>query len=320
MPGAIGRRRYPSAVRTMHHRRRQIPHTDREFCLGASSLAGKLPRMPQLHLTLDLARRIESAEARAGIETAELLDRERAGSSAAIELIAGGAAIYCGPDSPVTQAVGLGLNGPVTDDDMERLESFYSTRSETVRVETCPLADASLIAQFHKRGYHVAEFSNVFAASLLDDGLPVLFRPELPPNATIERVPPDQLDVWTLTVAEGFAETFPVTKEILDVMKLFARGPRTECYLAMVDGKPAAGGTVAMRDGVAGLFGASTLPAFRNRGLQTALLQLRLERARSAGCDLVVSLARPGSPSERNIARHGLQTLYTRVKFEREWK
>lgn len=275
--------------------------------------------MPQLLLTLELARRIETAEARAAMETAELMDRERAGTSAAVEHIAGGTAIYCGPDSPVTQAVGLGLNGPVSDDDMELLENFYRTRSETVRVETCPLADASLIAQFRQRAYHATEFSNVFAASLLADGLPIFFRPDLPPNTTIARVPADELDLWTLTVAEGFAETFPVTKEMLNVMKLFAQGPHTECYLALVDGKPAAGGTLAVRDGVAGLFGASTLPAFRNRGLQTALLQLRLERARTAGCDLAVSLARPGSASERNIARHGLQTLYTRVKFEREW-
>jgi GNAT superfamily N-acetyltransferase len=275
--------------------------------------------MPQLHLTLELARRIENAEARAAIETAELLDRQRAGSSAAIEHIAGGTAIYCGPDSPVTQAVALGLHGPVTDDDMNRLENFYRTRAETVRIETCPLADASLIAQFRQRGYYATEFSNVFAASLQADGLPTLFRSALPPNTAIEKVPLEDLDLWTLTVAEGFAETFPVTKEMLDVMKLFAQGPHTECYLALVDGKPAAGGTLAMRDGVAGLFGASTLPSFRNRGLQSALLQVRLERARAARCDVVVSLARPGGPSERNIARHGLQTLYTRIKFEHDW-
>jgi len=206
--------------------------------------------MPQLHLTLELARRIENAEARAAIETAELLDRQRPGTAAAVEHIAGGSAIYCGPDSPVTQAVALGLDGPVTDDDMDRLENFYRTRSEAVRVETCPLADGSLIEQFRKRGYYISEFSNVFAASL-QDSAQLIFQQELPAGATIERISVEQLDLWTLTVAEGFAETFPVTKEMLNVMKLFGQGPHTECYLALVDGKPAAGGTLAMRDGVA---------------------------------------------------------------------
>jgi hypothetical protein len=265
--------------------------------------------MPELQLTLELARRIEFAEARAAMETAELLDREQPGSAAAVEHIAGGAAIYCGPNSPVTQAVGLGLHGPVTDADMEQLESFYRTRAEAVRVETCPLADSSLIEQFRKRAYFVTEFSNVFAASLQDPEQ-LIFRQELPAGVRIEKVSAEQLDLWTLTVAEGFAEHFPVTKEMLNVMKLFGQGPHTECYLALIAGQPAAGATLAMRDGVAGLFGASTLPAYRHRGLQTA---------RSAGCDLAVSLALPGSASERNIARHGLQTLYTRVKFERDY-
>jgi GNAT superfamily N-acetyltransferase len=275
--------------------------------------------MPDLHLTLELARRIETAEARAAMETAELLDRQSPGSAAAVEHIAGGTAIYCGPNSPVTQAVGLGLDGAVTDDDMDRLENFYRTRSEPVRVETCPLANLSLIEQYRKRDYFVTEFSNVFATPLQERSQ-LIFRQELPPDASIEKVSIEQLDLWALTVAQGFAEHFPVTKEILNVMKLFGQGPHTECYLALVDGKPAGGATLAMRDGVAGLFGASTLPAYRQRGLQTALLQVRLERARAAGCDLGVSLAMPGSASERNIARHGLQTLYTRVKFERDWK
>ena len=275
--------------------------------------------MGQLHLTLELARRVEAAEAQAAIETAELLVLQQPGSAAAVQQIAGGTAVYCGPNSPVTQAVGVGLGVAVSEEEFDRLENFYQTRGEAVRVETCPMAGNSLLEHFRNRGYHVSEFSNVFAALLEDDAC-VSFREELPPGAAIGIVPEEQLDLWTLTVAQGFAEEFPVTKEILNVMKLFGQGPTTECYLALVDGKPAAGATLAMREGVAGLFGASTLPEFRNRGLQTALLQMRLERARLAGCDLAVSIARPGSASERNIARHGLQTLYTRAKFEREWK
>jgi hypothetical protein len=52
--------------------------------------------------------------------------------------------------------------------------------------------------------------------------------------------------------------------------------------------------------------------------VQTALLQARLSRAVAAGCDLAVSLAQPGSTSQRNIARQDFQVLYTRVKFEKE--
>jgi GNAT superfamily N-acetyltransferase len=94
-------------------------------------------------------------------------------------------------------------------------------------------------------------------------------------------------------------------------------GKNTECYLAYVDGRLAGGATVAIRGRIAGLFGASTLPDFRRQGVQTALLIARLRRAAEEGCDLAVSLAAPGSVSQRNIIRHGFRVLYTRVKFER---
>ena len=102
-------------------------------------------------------------------------------------------------------------------------------------------------------------------------------------------------------------------------MKMFAMGKTTECYLARIDGRVVGGATLAVRGGIAGLFGASTLPEFRKRGVQTALLHARLRRAAEAGCEWAMSLAQPGSHSQRNITRLGFQTLYTRVKFERPW-
>ena len=57
----------------------------------------------------------------------------------------------------------------------------------------------------------------------------------------------------------------------------------------------------------------------RRRGVQSALLAARIDRAAEAGCDLAVCLAQPGSSSQRNIIRQGFGVLYTRVKFERHW-
>lgn len=226
--------------------------------------------------------------------------------------VAGGYAVYCGANSPVTQAVGLGLNGPVSREEFDRLEEFYASRNEPVRVETCPLADATLMEHYRERGYGVTEFSNVMV-----QGVKKSQEVRVPPGIEIERVAAHELDVWTLTVAQGFAEHFPVTQELLDIMRLFASGKNTECYLARIEGKLAGGATVAMRGRVAGLFGASTLPAYRRRGVQTALLQKRMQRAAECDCELAMSLAQPGSASQRNITRQGFQTLYTRVKFEK---
>jgi GNAT superfamily N-acetyltransferase len=288
--------------------------------------------MNDLWLNLDLAREIELAEANAAVAVVERL-KETKPADAAVSAIAGGFAVYCGADSPLTQAVGLGLRGAVSKEEFDQLEDFYFSRKEPVRVETCPLADASLIEHYKERGYHVSEFSNVMVRPV-DKPLGEMQSPSSPPSSVapasgrpalqdphleIQKVSEGELDLWTLTVSQGFAEHFPVTQELLNVMRLFASGPRTECYLARLDGKIAGGATLAIRGRIAGLFGASTLPQFRNRGVQTALLETRLRRAAESGCELAMSLALPGSASQRNITRRGFHTLYTRVKFERSF-
>ena len=271
--------------------------------------------MRDLILDLELSRRIEHAEAQAAVGCAEALERFRPGSGAAVRRVAEGFAVYCGKNSPITQAVGMGLDGPVAADEFDRLEEFYRKRDEPVRVETSPLADPTFIEQFGRRGYRVTEFSNVMARAVNSD----MANEEPAQGVTIERVGKDQIDLWAETVSQGFADQVPVSQEVLDVMKMFALAPKTELYLARVDGKVAGGGTLAIHNGVAGLFGASTLPVARGRGVQTALLQRRLARAAQAGSDLAVSLAQPGSTSQRNILRQGFRVLYTRVKFERHW-
>jgi GNAT superfamily N-acetyltransferase len=263
-------------------------------------------------LDLALARRVEMAEAGAAVSCAKLVKTLQPQTGAAVASIAGGYAVYCGANSPVTQAVGLGLNGPVHADEFDQLEDFYFSNGEPVRVETCPLADATLMQHYKQRGYWVSEFTNVMVRPVeAAEARP--FRDGI----QIRRASREELDLWTLTVAQGFAENYPVTQELLTVMKMFALGENAECYLARIEGRVAGGATLALREGIAGLFGASTLPEFRKRGVQTALLHARLQRAAEAGCELAVSLAQPGSVSQRNITRQGFRALYTRVKFER---
>ena len=261
-------------------------------------------------LSLELAREIELAEAEAAVAGAERLAAHGDGVGA-VASVGGGYAVYCGANSPVTQAVGLGLSGAVSKEEFDRLEKFYLSRKETVRVESCPMADGSLIEHYRERGYHVSEFSNVMVRPVEKAAA------AMPAGIEIQKAADGEIDLWTLTVAQGFAEHFPVTQEILSVMRLFANGKNTECYFARVDGKIAGGATLALRGRIAGLFGASTLPAFRNRGVQTALLHARMQRAAEERCELAMSLAVPGSASQRNITRQGFRTLYTRVKFER---
>ena len=61
-----------------------------------------------------------------------------------------------------------------------------------------------------------------------------------------------------------------------------------------------AAGMLGIHEGVALLAGASTVPAARRQGAQSALLAARLRYAAEHGCDLAMMGALPGSASQRS--------------------
>ena len=77
-------------------------------------------------IDLDLARRVEMAEARAGRECAEACHRLHPEFPVDVQEIAGGIAVFAGVDSPVTQAIGVGLHGAVSDPNSTRLANFFT--------------------------------------------------------------------------------------------------------------------------------------------------------------------------------------------------
>jgi GNAT superfamily N-acetyltransferase len=261
---------------------------------------------------LNLARRLEMAEAHACRVCAEAFHQQHPEFPVAVEDIAGGFAVFAGVDSPVTQALGVGLHGGVSDSDLDRLQYFFSSRGAAAAVELCPLVEMSLYDRFAKRGFRLLEVSDVLFRKLSPmDGE----AKRTPSNIVVRRAAPDEAQLWTKTVAEGFAEHNPLTQAILDVMAGFF--PAAHCFLALADGSVAGGGAVSTRAGVCGLFGASTLPEFRGRGVQTALLQARIAWATAQGCDVAGSITQPGSGSHRNMERQGFRVAYTRTKLIR---
>ena len=78
-----------------------------------------------------LAQRLEAAEAANGICCA------MAQEGAAVEHVAGGSAIFVGVNSMLTHAVGLGLHGPVTAADVDRMETLLSHAAARRSTWTC---------------------------------------------------------------------------------------------------------------------------------------------------------------------------------------
>lgn len=265
-------------------------------------------------MDLQLAKRAEMAEADAGRACAEALRNLRPEIPVAIEQVAGGIALFAGVGSPVTQAIGVGMDEPVAEAELDRLEDFFWSRGTPAELEVCPLVDLALYQVFAQRGYRLTEVSNVLIRPLpLGDEFP-----PIAPGVTVRPAEQNEALLWTSTVAQGYAEHFPVTEPLLNTMQaFFYRGGLSNFYLAFVGTEVAGGAAVAAYKGVGGLFGASTLPRFRRRGVQSALLAERLRWAQAQGCDLAVSIAQPASASQRNIERFDFRVAYTRTKLAR---
>jgi len=75
---------------------------------------------------MDLVRRLEIA----GHSAVAPEQMEETGSAGHARMaIGGGIAIFRGVHSPMTQAEGVGLNGPLSDEEFERLEDFFRSRA-----------------------------------------------------------------------------------------------------------------------------------------------------------------------------------------------
>ncbi len=265
---------------------------------------------------LALARRLEMTDALAGVEFARAWARLNSYDGEVFLPVAGGHAGFGGVDSPVTQAFGLGLNGPVTEGDMQAMEDFYRFHGSAVHIETCPLADPSLLNLLNERGYRPIEYSNVFARELTGDDERLW--PDPTSELHVRKTETDEAESYSLVVARSFFENTEISPEFLAIFNSTYYAAGAFFFIAEVEGVPAGGGMMSIHRGVASLGGAGTLPEFRNRGIQKALLLARLALAAESSCDLAMVATMPGSGSQRNVERQGFRVVYTRTKFMRQ--
>ncbi len=252
---------------------------------------------------LALARRLESAEAKDAAEFAEVWTRRNPQSGDAVINIGGGVIAFGGPGSPLSHAVGVGMQGPVSEADLGRIEEFYRSRETAPAIDLCPFADPSLSELLGKRGYRITEFNNVLVRPIGPD---YEYR-----NASIARSSNEY--VWARTVSAGFFEREDFTHEELELTALIFQMPAGVPWIATVEGEPAAAAGMAIQEKLALFFGDSTVKRFRGRGLHSALIQARLAYASAQGCDLATASTLPGSGSQANYERLGFRLVYTKL-------
>jgi len=257
-----------------------------------------------------LARRLEACEEMPQVYYARGFQKTRPAIGAAEEEICGGHMIFAGLGSPIGRATGLGLDRPFTAADVDRVEQFYRSRQAPSQVDLCPLHEATVFEMFKDRGYGIAELNNVLYRRL--DRREQF--PAAPAGCEIRRGLREEAEAQSAVVERAF---FPdgAPEAFTGLLTPLYQMEGAVTFLASVDGKMAAcgAGLVIAEHRIFAVCGAGTLAEFRGRGLQTALLRVRLAAAAEAGCEYAVVVTQGGTISQRNCERLGFRVAYSKV-------
>jgi ribosomal protein S18 acetylase RimI-like enzyme len=263
----------------------------------------------------DLASRVDRAEARQMIAIARAAAARDASLDPFVVPVGQGAAIFAGPSSPTNKMIGLGFGETVEVAVLADVERRFAARDARLQAEVSVLADPAVHALLAARGYAPSGFEHV-----LGHPLGAAIGP-LPDGVAVEIVSADDLSALCEVLVEAFAapdvggvggDAIPPADEIRRWFSITMSVDGFRGYVARVDGVVAGGGALRVDGDIAQFSGAGTLPRYRRRGVQTALLRARLADAQAAGCHVGVVVTQPGSKSQQNAQREGFSLLYAR--------
>ena len=210
----------------------------------------------------------------------------------------------------LNRALGVGVGEPATQAGLDEIGAFFADRGLEYGIPITPEAQprevsAWLEARGFLRGYAWTKFER---------------GPEPPPpletDLRVEELGPDRADIF----ADVFVRAYGTPEVMRALLQRVPGRKGWRCFVAFDDDAPAATAALFVAGTVGWLGVAGTLPEFRRRGAQGALLAARIEAGREAGCEtLVTETGEPkdGVPggSYRNIVRAGFEPVYVRQNY-----
>ncbi|KAL6229801.1 hypothetical protein BDW75DRAFT_224394 [Aspergillus navahoensis] len=227
----------------------------------------------------------------------------------------------------LNHVAGIGMDGPVTDKDIDDIERLYKTIGASPEINLCPFSHDSAVKVLKKRGYMICAEMNVYALSLQD------YEAEDGPHREEKEHERNEGDEICITPASkedhplfiqssttGFTSPESANHDLFHTLATIATlRPDTRLYIAKINGKVAGTAGLALittsLGKVAELYIDSTVPEFRGRGIQPALLRARLSEAKREGCDIAAVTTWPGGVSARNMERVGFKLAYRKDVF-----
>lgn len=212
------------------------------------------------------------------------------------------------------RALGLGLREPASEEGLDAIERFFAELGLSYGIPVTPDARPDELPRWlEARGYHRG-----YAWTKFRRGREPVASVET--DLRVERIDAGRGDVF----ADVFSRAYGTPELLREWLASLPGGEGWQCFVAYADETPAATGalflTAAGGEAIGWLGAAGTLPEFRRRGAQSALLAARVRAGLEAGCSgLVTETGEPrdGRPSNsyRDIVRAGFAPLYARENY-----
>ena len=239
------------------------------------------------------------------------------------ESIGGGVAAVTKPSfgRKLNHVAGFGMNGPVSEEDLEAIELFYRWIGVFPEINLCPFAHPNAREALDRMGWTVCAEMNVYVLSLQEYKQTVECEPQRAEGIQVAHASTEEYPLFIETSVAGFG--YNSTPDQLDLFHTLASAATlradTRLYLARINGQIAGAAGMALittpLGQVAELYIDSTIPEYRGKGVQAALLRARLDEAKKKGIDLATVTTWPTGTSARNVERAGFRLGYRKDVF-----
>lgn len=207
----------------------------------------------------------------------------------------------------------------ITNDDIGHIRpiiEFYKAKERKAQFEVVPsFANDKLLQSLsahgcYPSGFHTSLYIDPASMKAADNNYD-----ESGSRIRIEELQEDQFERYAKIHCRGTGLSDDGIPYVMQNNKVLYHRPGWKFFIAYWQDSPAAVGVMYMKDGVASLTLAATLPEFRNQGLQQSLLRRRIEEAGNNYCRLAVSQCSFLSQSHRNMERVGMKIGYVRTSW-----
>jgi len=205
------------------------------------------------------------------------------------------------------------VKGSIEKDDVEELLQFYEDRGRAPELHIIPShAHDAVLKKLHQAGFYQAGFhSTLYCEAKTVDHL------NNNKDIVVRALREDEMELYAEIHCLGTGLSLDGKAAVAANNAVLYARDHWKYYIAFYAGRAAAVAVMHMQDNIASLTFATTLPQYRQLGLQQHLLIQRINDAFHYGCELVVAQCAYCSTSHRNMERAGMRIGYTRATWRK---